>query len=355
MFFSFIYQRPFTSLFLCFGLHKYFSWKYPHEYNDIRTLFGYYLVYYFSKAQLVYFKIHPYIVKGLQAIFPEKPLVENFEFVKESTVLYSCSREEFTRLNSTTLPTDFDFILYSKPDPEVKCINKKMFYSLPITHDKVEKTDYQFVLTEVIIANECIKIDLLTNSENYFIVRNRIDRSFILYYLKKYHAFIFDKYSLEEIQNYKLNIIDHAIDVKELTKDSQIIFHKNTYEILETKKEFELDNKKISDSIFFAQELDEDEEDYTDLPDLIPIEEEEEKEDLPDLIPMEEEEEKEDLSDLIAVEEEKKEDLPELIPVNEEEEKEDLPELIPVNEEEEKEDLPELISVEEEQYPEKNT
>jgi hypothetical protein len=184
-FLSFIYQRPFTSLFLCFGLHKYFSWKHPNEYDHFRTLCGYYLVYYFSKAQLLYFKIHPYIIKGMQAIFPEKPFIEDIEFIKEGKVLYSCSREEFTSFNSTTLPTDFDFILYSKPDLQEKCLNKKMFYSLPIAFDRVEKTDYQFMLTEVIIANETIKLDkldLLTNSVNYFIVRNRIDRSFILYY-----------------------------------------------------------------------------------------------------------------------------------------------------------------------------
>ena len=293
MFFSFIYQRPFTSLFLCFGLHKYLSLKYPMEYNEFRIQCGYYLVYYFSKAQLMYFKIHPHIVKGLEPFFPEKPFIEDIEFIKDGEVLYSCSYEEVNGLNSQTIPLDFDFMVYSQMDSEVKCINKKMFYSLPITFDKIEKTDYRFMLTEVIIGNKTIKLDkldLLSNRINYFIVKNRIDRLFILYYLKKYESWVFDKYSLEEIQNYQLKIIDHSINVKELTKDSQIIFHKNTYEILETKKDLELDNKKISDSIVFAK--DEDEEDYTDLPDLIPMEEEKEYyTDLPDLIDVDSEEE----------------------------------------------------------------
>jgi len=320
MFFSFIYQRPFTSLFLCFGLHEYLSLKYPMEYNDFRIQCGYYLVYYFSKVQLMYFKIHPHIVKGLEPFFQDKPFIEDVEFIKDGEVLYSCSYEEVNGLNSTTLPTDFDFMVYSQMDSEVKCINKKMFYSLPVTFHKIEKTDYHFMLTEVIIGNESIKIDLLTGCVNYFIVRNRIDEKFIFYYLKKFEPWVFDKYSLEEIQKYQLTIIDHSINVKELTKDSQIIFHKSSYEIIETKRlshstqddDSIIDNKKISDSIVFTKEEDEDEdEDYTDLPDLIPMEEEKEDyTDLPDFIPMNSEEEKED-------------ELPDFIPMNSEEEKEE--------------------------------
>ena len=235
-----LFQRPFSTLFVCFGLHKYLSCNYPKQYEYFCIQFGYYVVYYYSKVQLLYFKIHPHIMRQVekivqtdffQKIFPKKNEEPNgvFEFIKDGNVLYSCLKEHEN--NSVVTLKDFDFIIYSKLDQDKNSINKKIFFEFPVKNDNVEKTDYYFMLTEITICEEVIQLHLNTNKSNYFIVNNIIDSKFLLYLLKTREPWIFEKYTLEEIKNYKLKIIDHSVCLKEIDNNSKLILYKNNYEI----------------------------------------------------------------------------------------------------------------------------
>ena len=278
-----LFQRPITTLFMCFGLHKYLSWKYPVQYTNFCIECGYYIVYYFSKAQLLYLKIHPHIMKSLEPVF-ETDFFKNFfpksqqqdkeqiEFIKNGNVILSCEKE-YANNSLISPPEDFDFILYSKPDS----VDKKMFFTLPISEEEFVKTDYKFIMTEMTISNDTILLHLDCERYNYFIVDNVINNKFLMYFIKNYEPWIFEKYTLEEIQNYKLKIIDHSVSVKEVDNTQKIILNKDNYEIVED------EYADLPDLISIEDE-------YADLPDLISVEEEkkEDKDDRPELVPDEE-------------------------------------------------------------------
>jgi hypothetical protein len=126
-----------------------------------------------------------------------------------------------------------------------------------------------------------IKIELLSKKYNYFIVNNKINTSFLTYFLKKYHDFNLTS------NRYNIKIIDENIQLKTVNSldFEEILLNKNNFEIgtlSQPKNIFQsLDGKKLSDSITFSISSD-----YNDLHDLITVEHvlEEDYSDLPDLI-----------------------------------------------------------------------
>ena len=278
---------------LGFALDNYLNYAYPVEYETFRIHCAYYFLYYYSKAELIFNKTKPHIVKALEPymdneivknmmkLFESDKTICDLEFIKDGVVVFRCMKENLFN-ESLFIPTNFDFIIYSEQTP--KTVNKKLYYSIPKnleTDFQVVTTDYKFMLFEVVIGNESVKINLDTEAYNFYVVNNIINHVFLLYYLRTYCSQLFEKNSLENIQNYKIKYIDDSICIKEAEKYVEFLLKKTSYELIESfDKAF--DGKKISDSIVFTQDLCNDEstdkisdteldEDYVDLPDLIPI------------------------------------------------------------------------------------
>jgi hypothetical protein len=283
-----LFQFPWNLLIASFITHKYLSNKHPVQYKNFCYNFAYYSVYLYSKAEIIYIKMKPTIMNFLEPIlqselfknfcfYKDKTLVplEIIEFVKDGKVIHHCLREKLYELTEVY---EFDFILYSSPDPEYKeIINKKMLYRFPLTTEDfiIEKTNYLFMLTEINIedsdSEQSIKIELVCKKYNYFIVNNKINTAFLKYFLKKYHD-----YNLSS-NKYNIRIIDENIHVKTVSGVAfeKIVLNKNNFEIeteTETTSESSInifqsfDGKKISDYITFSNS-------DVDLPGLIPIDE----------------------------------------------------------------------------------
>ena len=289
-----LFQFPWNLLIASFITHKYLSNKHPVQYKNFCYNCAYYSVYLYSKAQIIYIKMKPTIMNFLEPIlqselfknfcfYKDKTLVplEIIEFIKDGKVIYHCLREKLYELTEVH---EFDFILYSSPDPEYKeIINKKMLYRFPLTTEDfiIEKTNYLFMLTEINIeeseseseseleseSEKSIKIELVSKKYNYFIVNNKINAVFLKYFLKKYH-----NYNLSS-NKYNIRIIDENIHVKTVSGVAfeKILLNKNNFEIeTETTSESSInifqsfDEKKISDYITFSNS-------DLDLPGLIPI------------------------------------------------------------------------------------
>jgi len=314
----FLLERPWSTLLLIFSIHKYLSYNHPEQYQKFCILCGYYAIYVFSKAQMIYLKLKPHINKVLEPclenkivqnmlqIFKEAKTNFDLEFVSNGNVIYRCLKEEILN-ESLFLPKNFDFIIYSEPSLET--VYKKLLYSIPKNIEfelNIETCSYRFILFELNIGEEHIKIDFSTNQYNFYVENNIINETFLLYFLEKYSPEVFTKYSLDEIQKYKITYLDESFSVKEVEKNVGFLFKKNGFELIEYSKQVldtildnVFDNIKISDSIKFSNDTSDEE--YADLPDLIPInhiinnettcennENENEYDDLPDLIPMDE-------------------------------------------------------------------
>ena len=339
---SFIYRHPLTSLFTGFLLHKYVSFKYPKQYEYLQMQCAYYSIYYFSKAQIFYLKIKPQIDEHLKPVLNlpwVKPILNHFskpqeedqdqkfkngylEFIQNGEVIH---KTEFSN-NITIQKENYDFIIYSRFDNTLKIMNKKILHDIPDINEGITmvKTDYKFMLSEVIIQDDSYKIDFYLQDEyNYYIAENIIETNVILYFLKTYHHDVFHKYSLSDIKNYRLKIVDDSINIREWeAEDTLIQFKKDNYRVIkeETIKVsndlmmFQQDNQKVSNSMNFPLE------DYDELPDLIPIDRSKSNsticdDELPDLISVDDEDSDSDLPDLILMDEneENDSDLPDLV------------------------------------------
>ena len=327
----FILERPWSTLLLSFMIHKYVSYHYPIQYENFCILCGYYAIYFFSKAQMVYLKLKPHVNKMIEPclknelaqkmlqLFKQPKTNYDLEFISNEEVVFRCLKEELLN-ESSFLPKNFDFIIYSEPSLET--INKKLLYSIPknIEEDlKIEISNFTFMLFELTIGKEPIKLHFSTNQYNFYVENNKINKEFLLYFLHNYHPEIFAKHSLEDIQKYKITYLDGSFSIKEVENNVEFLLKKTGFELIESSNT--LDNTKISD---FKNKNDNEDDN---LPDLIQVNEEsEEEDDLPDLIPIDNEDEP-DCDD-------ENEDLPDLIQVNEESEEEDLPNLIPMDDHE---------------------
>ena len=68
-------------------------------------------------------------------------------------------------------------------------IHKKIFNFVPFEESQYnyEKTNYNFILIEILIYSEIKKIDLTTDDYNYMIVGNVINKDFVMYLLKTHY------------------------------------------------------------------------------------------------------------------------------------------------------------------------
>ena len=285
-------HSPLSMLIITFLTHKYISTKHPVQYKNFCYNCAYYSIYLYSKAQIIYFKIKPKVIHFLEPIleidfFKNNSFVptvkvasEIVEFIKDGKVIYHCLKEKLYEL--TKVP-EFDFILYSSPDSESsEIINKKMLHHYPLSKEDflIEKTNYVFMLMEISVEEsekeqeEPIKIDLVSKKYNYFIVNNKINAAFLTYFLMEHK-----NYNLSS-NKYNIKIIDENIHVKNVNGVAfeEILFNENNFEINSHSRQFvdiskTFDGKKISDYISFSNSSADSDVDYTDLPDLIPIEE----------------------------------------------------------------------------------
>jgi len=297
----FILEKPLTTILLGYMLHKFISYNYPEQYEKFCILCGYYVIYFFSKLQMMYLKLKPKLnemiepclenelIQNMLQIFKEPKSTYDLEFILNGDVVFRCLKEDLLN-ESLFLPKNFDFIIYSEPSLET--VNKKILYSIPKNIDedlKIEISSYRFVLFELIINEEHIKIDFYTNQYNFYVENNKISKNFLLYFLNNYHPQIFAKYSFVIIQNFNIIYLDNSFSVKELENNAEFLFKKKDFELIETfNKVLDnnnilnnnnnnniLNNNKISDYIQFSHEefLNEIEDEYVEMPDLIPIDE----------------------------------------------------------------------------------
>jgi hypothetical protein len=173
--------------------------RYPNELYDFITTTSYNLIYCYSKVQLYsnigFIKMKPYLLKIQDGIKPyiniERVIVER-TFVKNG---------ELCNINTDNI----DFQIFSWMSDDTTRINKKLIYDPNEPAIMGELTSNKFLLLQVKIGEkDDIKIDLKTDTFNYYIVGNKITREFFMFYLKYY---LKEECTLSDIK--KASLIDY--------------------------------------------------------------------------------------------------------------------------------------------------
>jgi hypothetical protein len=140
--------------------------------------------------------------------------------------------EQFVNYN---LFEDFNnnlFIYSDNINPlENNCINKVIIYENKVSLN-YEVSNIKFMLLEVSINDKTYKITLKSDTYNYYIVDNILDKQFFIYYLKNHNT---DTFTNEEIESMKdkinIKLIDNNVNVRELeiTDEKFILIKKDSY------------------------------------------------------------------------------------------------------------------------------
>ena len=188
----------------------------------------------------------------------------DIEIIDSNKVLFS------TKIGNlySHFPLNYNFIIYT--DREIKKnkpYNKVIFYNIPQSIE-YKLCDFHMISIYITIKFSEIKykIDLLTETENYYIVNNRINKLLLCYLLKKQYGIILDEINCE----YTLDIIDQNVNFKNFTEKDEIILYETNYEVInyvhrdvsnltlkqqlmsEEEREKESNEEKISDHIIFT-------------------------------------------------------------------------------------------------------
>jgi len=119
-----------------------------------------------------------------------------------------------------------DAIEYSHPifDCDFVITTKGNLYS--INKHEFEESQGKFIFTEIYLSDrkEKIKINFKTEHYNYYLVGNKLDQKFIVYFMKKYYS--------HSINNYIIRYVDNDVNSGEFNESQSVIFSQNGYTIV---------------------------------------------------------------------------------------------------------------------------
>jgi len=227
-------------------LNDYFKRVYPAKYDNLLIEIPLQIIYLYSKCQIIYAKVHRQINEFIDANPHIKTFIDDFYKSKSKSndddleIEYIVNGVIYTKYKRTqSLPdrteNDGSLLIFSDlsaSDNNNKCVHKKILQNEINFDYKVAAV--QFMLMELSIDDKTFIINLKTDTYNYYIVDNVIDRKFISYYLMKNYTVI----TYEDIRcltKYSLRIIDQNVNVKdiEITDTKFITIKENEYTVSE--------------------------------------------------------------------------------------------------------------------------
>jgi hypothetical protein len=220
-------------------LNDYFKREYPERYNNFIIEFPLYLIYLYSKGQIIYGKLHCQIKEFIDAnphikkfvndnIYKSKSNDLEIEYIVDGKV-----SAKYKRTQSLPDRTDNDGSLFIFSDllSDNKCVPKKIL-GQEIKFD-YKASNIQFMLMEVNLNDKNYIIHLKTDAYNYYVVDNVLDRKFLSYYLINYHNVNYE--DIKSIMVYDVKMIDHNVAVKDfnITDTKFITIKENEYTVSE--------------------------------------------------------------------------------------------------------------------------
>jgi len=227
----FHYINNFYNFFIGFSLgillNDFLNRKYPNEFKIFCELLvetfmniSYNCIYYYSKCQIFFMNIK-----------------NNFNLFIEANPTLLKIRNDINKLNiysnkyekNIEYYNDYGFNIFNYVDNNI--VNKLIFYKNS-NHPTNEKSDIKFMLIEFKNGENIYKIDLKTDTFNYYFVGNKFTKSFFIFYVKMY---LNKKNEFSDDNNYTLKFIDHDVNKIEIdftNNNESILLEKNGYKLI---------------------------------------------------------------------------------------------------------------------------
>jgi hypothetical protein len=148
---------------------------------------------------------------------------------------YKLLRDRFHTNTPRTIGCEYvkDFVVYSdvlnNDSPIVKII--KQIPLLKGEKLKYELSNEKFIMVELTVKDVTVSIKFSTDEYNYFVVGNIFNHQFIKYFLNKHYGDFLGKnnITLDEINQYRLKIIDSNVMSQEFNEKQNIVIMKHVY------------------------------------------------------------------------------------------------------------------------------
>lgn len=202
----------------------YLERKYPFVIVKLKNLaidVSYNLIYFYSKCQL-FFQTNSTFLKMSNFVTRLLSVDNDLEFL----FVKDCFHYNVEVENPDLIVVTF---LNSK-----KIITNLTELSVLSITDDFKESDIKFMLVEFKIGETVYKIDLKTEKFNYYIIGNKFNRDFFIYYINNYILSKYERHEYDACEKYILKIIDHDVNTLEINfsdKDESILLLKSKYEL----------------------------------------------------------------------------------------------------------------------------
>jgi hypothetical protein len=200
------------------------QWFEP-EYNSFKYIIGWYGLKTYTKMNKYVKKI--YKIKNY--FYPMNDDIFDIHFISNGHEVVKISNKDIDLCKIKT----YDFIFYEfykEDEPKYMVIRDKASNEFSISVEDIEKSNVRFLAPQIIIDKVQTLIDF---NQNIYLVNNKLfSRPFITWYMKSYHDIL-----LENTQEYSIRFFDNNMDFIQINSEQCVILGKDTYEIVNYKKE----------------------------------------------------------------------------------------------------------------------
>lgn len=219
--------------------NDYFKRTYPEEYENVLVSVSYKAIYLFSKCQILFGKLTVRVMEFINSNPQLKAFIDNI-YKKPALRNQICKVQdgEVCAKNYTAdsanyfeaVAIDASFYLFADNVTAAEnggCVNRVVFRGPPFS-SKYELSDVKFILFEIKVGDKFHKINLRGSNYNYYVVNNRLDRNFFIYFLKHYEICPLTD---DDIKSFEVKTIDQNVNVKnmEITDEHFITIQKTDY------------------------------------------------------------------------------------------------------------------------------
>lgn len=233
-----------------FFIHQVFCIFYPAEYeiavnyciyklNQIKDFLephliraSFNVIYYYSCLQICFNKLQ-LMVSPLLKNDKQKPnqktkilSVYNDGDIISQTVIDNDILNELIKIYGET--QNDNLFIFSEENPDSKQINKIHHTYLPKSIEDYKHSKLRFFSIELTYADKTHQIELINDKHNHYIVNNILNEQFFKYYLTNILEVSIDNNPF----NYNVSIIDHNVNIINLTPNDYLIIKEDTYEIV---------------------------------------------------------------------------------------------------------------------------
>jgi hypothetical protein len=217
----------------------YFKRTYPEEYENVLVSVSYKAIYLFSKCQILFGKLSVRVMEFINSTPQLKAFIDNI-YKKPALRNQICKVQdgEVCAKNYTAdsanyfeaVAIDASFYLFVDNVTATEnggCVNRVVFSGPPFS-SKYELSEVKFILFEIKVGDKFHKINLRGPTYNYYVVNNRLDRNFFIYFLKHYEVCLLTD---DNVKSFEVKTIDQNVNVNnmEITDEHFITIQKTDY------------------------------------------------------------------------------------------------------------------------------